>query len=59
MRWAIRVAYVRENRNAYEVVVGKPEGSIESGTARNRKGDNKRIQNEGMGESRLDSTGSE
>jgi hypothetical protein len=40
MRWAGHVARMRENRNAYWLLVGKPEGKIPLGRPRRRWVDN-------------------
>jgi hypothetical protein len=36
MRWAGHVALVREKRNAYRILVGKPEGTTPLGRPRRR-----------------------
>jgi hypothetical protein len=43
MRWAGHVALIAEKRNAYSILVGKPEGKRPLGRPRRRKGDNIRI----------------
>jgi hypothetical protein len=43
MRWAIHVARMREKRNAYRLLVGKPEGKRPLGRPRRRWEDNIRI----------------
>jgi hypothetical protein len=40
MRWAGQVARMVEKRNAYRILVGKPEGKIPLGRPRRRWGDN-------------------
>jgi hypothetical protein len=40
MKWAGHVAQMRENRNAYRVSVGKPEGKRSPGRYRRRWKDN-------------------
>jgi hypothetical protein len=40
MRWARRVARMREKRNAYRILVGKPEGKRPLGRPRRRWVDN-------------------
>jgi hypothetical protein len=36
MRWAGHVARIREKRNAYRILVGKPEGKRQLGRPRHR-----------------------
>jgi len=36
MKWAIQVAHVGEVRNAYKILVGKPEGKRPPGRSRHR-----------------------
>jgi hypothetical protein len=36
MRWAGHVTRMRENRNSYRILVGKPEGNIPPGRSRRR-----------------------
>jgi hypothetical protein len=43
MRWAGHVARMGEKRNAYRILVGKPEGKRPLGTPRRRWVDNIRI----------------
>jgi hypothetical protein len=43
MRWEGHVARIRENRNAYRLLVGKPEGKIPLGRSRHRWVDNIRM----------------
>jgi hypothetical protein len=43
MRWAIHVAGMGEKRNAYRLLVGKPEGKRPLGKPRRRWADNIRI----------------
>jgi hypothetical protein len=43
MRWAGRVARIGEGRNAYRILVGKPEGRRPLGTPRHRREDNIKI----------------
>jgi hypothetical protein len=43
MRWARRVAPIGEKRNAYRILVGKPEGKIPLGRPRRRWENNIRI----------------
>jgi hypothetical protein len=40
MRWAGHVAYMREKRNAYKILVGKPEGKKPLGRPKCRWEDN-------------------
>jgi hypothetical protein len=40
MRWAGAVAYMGEKRNAYRILVGKPEGKRLTGKSRRRWEDN-------------------
>jgi hypothetical protein len=40
MRWAERVARMGEERNAYRILVGKPEGKTQVGRPRHRSEDN-------------------
>jgi hypothetical protein len=40
MRWAGHVACMREKRNAYRILVGKPEGKRPLGRLRHRWEDN-------------------
>jgi hypothetical protein len=40
MRWEGQVARVGESRDAYKVLVGKPEGKRPSGIPRRRKNNN-------------------
>jgi hypothetical protein len=40
MRWAGHVARMREKRNAYRILVGKPKGKRQLGRPRNRLEDN-------------------
>jgi hypothetical protein len=40
MRWAGHVARIRETRNAYRILVGKPEGKRSLGRPRRRWADN-------------------
>jgi len=40
MRWAGHVARVMERRNAYRILVGKPEGKRSVGRPRRRRKDN-------------------
>jgi hypothetical protein len=40
MRWARHVARIRQKRNAYRVLVGKPEGKRQVGRPRHRWEDN-------------------
>jgi hypothetical protein len=43
MRWAVHVALMREERNAYRILVGKPEERRPSGRPRRRWMDNIKI----------------
>jgi hypothetical protein len=43
MRWAGHVARMGENRNAYRILVGKPEGKRPLGRPRRRLEDNIRM----------------
>jgi hypothetical protein len=43
MRWAGHVARIGENRNAYRIVVGKPDGKRPMGRPRRRWVDNIKI----------------
>jgi hypothetical protein len=43
MRWAGHVARIREKRNAYKILVGKPEGKRPLGRTRSRWEDNNRM----------------
>jgi hypothetical protein len=43
MRWAGHVARIGEKRNAYRLLVGKPEGKRPLGRPRRRRGDNIRM----------------
>jgi hypothetical protein len=43
MRWAEHVARMWETRNAYRILVGKPEGNIPLGRPRRRWVDNTKI----------------
>jgi hypothetical protein len=43
MRWAVQVARMREKRNVYRLVVGKPEGKRPLGRPRRRWVDNIRM----------------
>jgi hypothetical protein len=43
MRWAGHIAQIREKRNAYRVLVGKPEGKRPLGRSRRRWVDNIKI----------------
>jgi hypothetical protein len=43
MRWAGHEARMRENKNAYRILVGKPEGERPLGRSRHRCGDNIRV----------------
>jgi hypothetical protein len=43
MRWAAHVARMRENRNAYRLLLGKPEGKRSLGRPRRRWVGNNRI----------------
>jgi hypothetical protein len=43
MRWADHVAYMGEKRNAYRLLVGKPEGKRPLGRPRRRWADNIRM----------------
>jgi hypothetical protein len=36
VRWAWQVAHITENRNAYRILVGKPEGKRQLGKPRRR-----------------------
>jgi hypothetical protein len=56
MRWAGHVARMGETRNAYRILVVKPEGKIPLGRPRSRWVDN--IKRDGMGWYGLDRTGS-
>jgi hypothetical protein len=49
MRWAGHVARMGEKRNAYRVLVGKPEGKRPLGRPRRRWVDNIRLNLGGMG----------
>jgi hypothetical protein len=40
MRWAGHVARIEEKRNAYRILVGKPEGKRPRGESRRRSVDN-------------------
>ena len=40
LRWAGHVAHVEQSRNAYRVLVGKPEGKRPLGRPRRRREDN-------------------
>jgi hypothetical protein len=40
MKWAVHVAQIGEKRNAYRLLVGKPEGKIPLGRPRRRWVDN-------------------
>ena len=40
MRWAEHIAHLEQSRNAYRVLVGKPEGKIPLGRPRHRWEDN-------------------
>jgi hypothetical protein len=48
MRWAVHVARIGEKRNAYRLLVGKPEGKRPLGRPRRRWVDNVRMDG-GMG----------
>jgi hypothetical protein len=53
VRWVEQVAYVGEKRNAYEVLIGRPEGKSSLGRPRHSWGDNieisfKKIRLEGV-----------
>jgi len=43
MRWAVRVALMRERRGGYRVLVGKPEGKRPLGRPRHRWEDNTKM----------------
>jgi hypothetical protein len=43
MRWAGHVARIGEKRNAYRILVGKPEGKIPLGRPRRRWADNNKM----------------
>jgi hypothetical protein len=43
MRWGVHVAHMGEMRNAYSVLVGKPEGKMPLGRPRHRWKDNIRM----------------
>jgi hypothetical protein len=43
MRWAVHVTRMGENRNAYRLLVGKPEGKRPLGRSRRRWVDNIRM----------------
>jgi hypothetical protein len=49
MRWAGHVARMGEKRNAYRILVGKPEGKRPLGRPRRRWVDNIRMRRVGMG----------
>jgi hypothetical protein len=49
MRWAGYVARIGEKRNAYRILVGKPEGNRPLGRPRRGWVDNIRMDNRGMG----------
>jgi hypothetical protein len=54
MRWAGHVARMREKRNAYRILVGKPEGKKPLGTPRRRWEDNIKIDLRETGWDRID-----
>jgi hypothetical protein len=59
MKWAGHVARMGEKRNAYKILVGKPEGKRPLGKARRRWMDNIKIcvKRDRMGRCRLDRSG--
>jgi hypothetical protein len=54
MRWAGHVARMGENRNAYRLLVGKPEGKRPLGRPRRRWVDNIRMDLEEVGRGDVD-----
>jgi hypothetical protein len=58
MRWAGHVARMGEPRNAYRILMGKPEGKRPLGRPRRRWVDNIKMNLRGMGWCGLDRTGS-
>jgi hypothetical protein len=54
MRWAGHVARMDEKRNAYRILVGKPEGKKPLGSPRRRWMDNIKIDLKEMGWDGLD-----
>jgi hypothetical protein len=54
MRWAGRVAQIWEKRNAYRLLVGKPEGKTPLGRPRHRWEDNIRMDLREVGWSDVD-----
>jgi hypothetical protein len=60
MRWAGHVARIGETRNAYRILVGKPEGNRPLGRPRCRSVDNIKIdlKRDGIGWYGLDQSGS-
>jgi hypothetical protein len=54
MRWAGHVAQVGEKRNAYRILVGKPEGKSPLGRPRRRWVDNIKIDLREIGWDRMD-----
>jgi hypothetical protein len=57
MRWAGFVARMGETRNAYRILVGKPEGKRQLGRSRRRWVDNIKIDLREIGWDGLDWTG--
>jgi hypothetical protein len=57
MRWAEHVAQMREKRNMYKLLVGKPEGKRSLGKPRHRWVDNIRIDLGEIGWGGVDRTG--
>jgi hypothetical protein len=56
MRWAGHVARIREKRNAYRILMGKPEGKRPLGTPRSRWMDNIKMDLREMGWDGMDWT---
>jgi hypothetical protein len=54
MRWAAHVARMEEMRNAYKILVGKPEGKRSVGRHRHRRRDNIRTDLKERGWGRVD-----
>jgi hypothetical protein len=60
MRWAGYETQMGEKRNAYRILVGKPEGKSQLGRPRRRRMDNIKIDfRDRMGWCRLDRSGSD
>jgi hypothetical protein len=53
-RWARHVERIRAKRNAYRVLVGKPEGKRSLGGPRRRLGDNIKMYLRGIGRGGMD-----